>query len=164
MFIPAVPGERFKLLLEEAAVAPKESILHYLAIYYAPQVAAVMSSASARDLYDRAARLPHTQTRLALDISSGIIFDGPFSAATTRSTFIYAVEEGAPRVFKIPADPEAAAAEQEAWKAASEQPGAECLAGPVQCITVTSSHRQGQSFKGLLMPIYTMTMQQVCVL
>lgn len=150
-------------LLGQAAINPKGNVLDYLMRYFAPQVAAAMTPEGAAKLYSEAARLPHTRTRLALEDSEGITFDGPFAAAASRSVFIYACERGAPRVFKMLPYADMAAAEFAAWEAASRQPGAECLVGPLKLITVPSSSDDRELRHGVLTPAYVMTLQQVCM-
>lgn len=116
-------------LLSQAAVNPKGNVLDYLVRYFAPQMAVSITPEGAAKLYNEAARLPHTRTRMALDSSEGITFDGPLAAAASRSVLIHACERGVPRVFKMPPGADMATLEFGAWEAASRSVGLSVLWG-----------------------------------
>lgn len=132
------------------------------------RLAVVETAHQAVALYDAAAAIPRSVTRLAMS-KAGLLLDGPFEPpgghSPSRHTFMFsfqAAETGRliPRVVKLFESMSCAEDEASLWRELGSEATAACI-GLVPLVVCTIPRRIGPPKGGLLLPHFPCTLSQV---
>ena len=109
-----------------------EAVLDRVVIHYPSSMFAVGTEQQAKQLYNRAASLPGTSTKLNSQQQHGLSINSDFLPnVATKSSLVYAFLSNKPMLLKVPASDEAAVLEANVWTTLSQHGRPSHLAGPI---------------------------------
>ena len=109
-----------------------EAVISRLLIHYPSSMLFVDSKQHAKELYNKAASLPGTSTKLNSQQQHGLSINGDFLPnVATKSSLVYAFLSNKPMLLKVPASDEAAVLEANVWTTLSQHAKPSHLAGPI---------------------------------